>query len=260
MKNPISSYRAPLRKKYGKSLGDIYYWYADELLLGGIYDAKEARTLLYNLIHSSQLDTRLLSTVSALSRSDADLHIANSELAQHVLKGRDVLRSFLIDSRLRERYTQLETIPLLFGSLEYGDPRNCDVDMVAAGIGNNELFAEGEHFNKNEAMTYDSLLSSIWNIQKMPLSPNAREVYVGKTIYTSWFTSEQIKEMTESNPEELSYRMIDLSIVLTGIPLYPEDNESYEYLQEITKETVASDPLLSVVTNITLQEVLDDRR
>ncbi len=137
---------------------------------------------------------------------------------------------------------------VLYGSLQYGDPKNCDVDLTA--FSNTDISEDGsqnlEHMINHELILYWESLS----------------LFNGKTR----------GEPQLSGPTELSEygdptRLLrvhpgaayDLAKALTGVSLFKEDRGWHEELKAKIRPIIDSDPFYCLLTNMLLRETLDVR-
>jgi hypothetical protein len=157
---------------------------------------------------------------------------------------RKVLRDFL--TPYRTRLAENGLIPTIHGSMQYHDPRNLDSDLTF--LGENTL----PHDTYMELIfeTITKQLEDIWPTGDL-------NVEVG-TI-----TFEEIQADIDSNRDPFDADIFlgsNASIILSSMPLYPEDTDALDALRDKTKSLLRAHPNFLQKTIQVLQQTIDIRR
>jgi len=173
------------------------------------------------------------------------------EIARHdgVRKGWELLREYFQSKRMM--FKKAGVVPLIYGSMEYDDPVNLDFDILLVGVrdyAHIDVFANEYHS--------DLIFGRKW------LNNNE-----GHVSYTSIEKLDELIHMVrEGDNEQIemdAWRIDDqfgnASVVLSGVPLYPEDASALVPLQKAIWQRVQREPLLAAVVAQSLMETVEAR-
>lgn len=173
------------------------------------------------------------------------------ELAEHegVRAGWQLLRDYFQSKRMMFR--KAGVVPLIYGSMQYDDPVNLDFDILLAGTRDYphiEDFANEYHS--------DLIFGRKW------LNNNE-----GHVSYTSLEKLDELTHMLHGGDNDEiamnAWRIDDqfgnASVVLSGVPLYPEDASALAALQKGVWQRTQKEPLLAAVVAQNLMETLEAR-
>lgn len=183
-------------------------------------------------------------TLEALKRRTV---MQETQLHPKVARGRKFLREYLKDLTLPSG-----AVILLYGSLQYNDPRDLDADIMIA-------FPRGVRPNQAQADRMDSLLGNelirVWkDYQIEPRSePHASLV---STSSVDTFTFDIVRNRGQEADDTAS----KIAIALSGMALYPDSNVNHASIQQQIRSSVEHEPLLTILVNQTLGDCLEVRK
>ena len=164
-----------------------------------------------------------------------------------VAQVRDYLRFFFNvndrDGWLRSKGFHI----MVYGSIQYNDPRNLDADVLL--VGEYILTLEPEERKPNR--TKDHGLKSQWKTRDFGEEPHL-------SIF-SLDSIENVADAIDTNVFDFDVAAMDASTALTGMPLYDQDNEWFRYFRGRLRKVVEADPLLTILVNREIESCLANR-
>lgn len=214
---------------------------------------------LRGMIINEQLESEIVHTyINFLQRKDFLEKIIQEHLQQlnkfstkpeqakhkEVQQGWQILRTFFSQKYILQHR---RSIPIVYGSLLYDDPRNLDFDVIIVGINRDNIIAE---------------LSNRWHYELIQLWLNDRE---GDLPYLTFDNIERYVQLLQysEDPKQLFHHARDidltfgrLSRVLNGSPLYSRDESQLLNYRRKAWLLIQQEPLLAALVAYELSETL----
>lgn len=201
-------------------------------------DLLEDKTLLSSLIPSS------LTYLRALSQSDDQ--VTHPDVRQ----GRTILREYF---EPRKRYLKKHNaIPVIYGSLQYGKPRNLDYDVMIMGDQYYDYLHTVSLFDWTEEVNANWLNEKEGHITYTPL---AKVKHYGELVSMDSNHAE-LYEHTDRVASTFS----DVSVALSGMPLFPEDISIFKSLQKEYTKLMQIDPIIPAFVAWDLADTIRNRQ
>lgn len=206
------------------------------------------------LAGETRVDENILSQLQEFSDE------AHTHPSEFVAQARTELQQFLTDGPLpnADQFLREKGVSLiLYGSLQYGDPRNVDVDLLAVM---NERPTEEETAEIESVLNrLGDALEEYWpNLSEFQGRTRGTPAFGHVTYYLSDFAD--VETFLEETATEYPARSpLDLSPIISGVPLFAQDQPAVTALQQRAREIAELDPLLNAVTNVDLASVLQER-
>lgn len=201
-------------------------------------DLMQDKTVLSSLIPSS------LAFLRTLSQSDSQVTHSG------VRKGRETLREYF---QPRKRYLEKHhAIPVLYGSLQYGNPRNLDYDMIILSDRYYEYLDAACHFDWHNEINEKWLNDREGHVTYLPVSRIKQNAEL--------ISKDANHEQLYYHSDEVSMSFSDVSIALSGMPLFPEDASSFKSLQKEYASLLRIDPVIPAFVAWDLADTVRNRR
>lgn len=213
------------------------------------------------LKHEIDLDEKCLQTLK-------DICEENLKPNPRVEKGLEVLRKFFkkprpivfegvtYDFPWKFKLQFFNAIILVFGSLEFRDPRNLDADIVIAAT----AYPGGLRMGKNEDWEFNvkipEELLPYWFKRGMGNKNKMNEPHINVVDLN---LGNDLTDFIKSVPKEYQSFAEHLSVILSGMLLYKDDQRLFELIQSETRDLISSDPLTCAIVNYILRETLEIR-
>jgi len=121
MKTSQENFLSPLKQMYGLKRGNLYASLVQESI--AIDDPIDPTIIEQMLIKKPCLDEGTINRLQALN------HSSDETVSPHVKKARKFLREYLENDKQYRTLRADGYATILYGSLQYNDPRNCDADL-----------------------------------------------------------------------------------------------------------------------------------
>jgi hypothetical protein len=225
-----------LKKLYGQQ-ANFYIPIIDVITRD--HNTKVGRNVLESLLNGkSHLNTRLIKQLEQFSKP------ADKDVSSRVRQAREVIRETFNDNSwplFRNRGFRV----ILFGSLQYDDPLNCDADVLILAPGDDpELSNVARSSNAKD-------LVARWKSQRIGTEPHISTFALDdlRTIHAKrWLT-----------PEQQFYEIFNASEALTGIPLFPEEAPLISGYRNSLEPIINNNPLFAAIANEKLRDCLSTR-
>lgn len=173
-----------------------------------------------------------------------------TKLPAPVLKARKALITLftnhpLVSNLLKE----LEAKVIIYGSLQYGDPRNLDADILVV-FEDQPTPDIGRKFDMIKVET-----EYLWEYRKLGFKRYAEP----QLSLFSLSIFDNIPKSMSDDPESFKYDSNDLAVAISGEPLLMRDKGWVLEFRERSKKVAESDPLLCAMVNESLQKCLNVR-
>jgi len=199
----------------------------------------------------SHVDRNALDQLSKLSKH------AETNAPAKVLEAREILSDYFKTS-LNGRVLLQYTIPILYGSLQYGDPRNFDADLTLI-IRNHTI--DPKSLKELKQLMYEFVwsLNLEWEKKGFGLnnSPHIDLAYVNADYWKN-----KVNNATKSpvkSAELFDAETQGLSSTISGITLLNSDFEAAKPLRDRALQIAESDPLIATLVNVDLNQCLNTR-
>jgi len=209
---------------------------------------QEARYLRERLLDSKlKLNNEAVASLIELREK------ADRNFPENVRRGREVLGNFFSSEPVRGFVKSIRGVPLYYGSLEYGDPKNLDADVIIAckrnpGPISNMIF---------DHMVCDGLIEAwkkagLYRWRQIGNEPHS------SLISTSYITN--LNQQMIELPEDLDHYMGTLPVILTGHLINSDQKKQLKGLQKDVYDLADKYPLVTVAMNYSMEECLKIRR
>lgn len=243
--------REALIEQFGVEKGATYAEFCTRLREEHLFHTKELYTIYQNILHSSPLNMSVVERLRRRAKPD-------ELVSPKVLKGRDILRSYLIDYGYKRTLDESGVTVILGGSLEFNDPKHYDVDWTTIGLRRALVPA----LTADEINDLINDLEKVWEENQMPVPANdSAEVHQFDSIYiTDWRdTNTALIPEKYHSYQTVYYKIYQLGFALTGMPLYNEERTQFEVIQSEAQKVISADPLVRAFVNDSLASVIKDR-
>lgn len=229
---------------------------------GDTYDSVLAGSLTENgPVYVTNIERRLL-----VGEKNLDRHVINelkrrsdkacNEPSGFVRQAREELKKFFLDEKYRGKtfFNHLQTngyALILYGSLQYGDPRNADGDLLGVVERNEQRKRTLELALNEELVDYWGQFSNEQRTRRGDASVWAFAL-PDSTKSPVALLNEYVEDGRNFNPG-------DLAPTITGIALFPEDEAQVERLRKKAIKIAESDPMMCAIVNAELEECLQIR-
>ena len=197
-----------------------------------------------------------------------DIYEENLKPNPRVEKGLKVLQDFfkkpkpvIIDGKdygypWKLKLQFFNAIILIFGSLEFRDPQNLDADIVIAAAAFPGSIRMGEEENWEFNMRIPEELLPYWFKRGMGNKNKMNEPHINVVDLN---LGHDLADFIKNAPKEYQSFAEHLSVILSGMLLYPEDQRLFELMQREARVLIESNPLTCAIVNYQLRETLDIR-
>lgn len=242
---------AKLVEQYGVDNANLYTSYLNNAYLR---ETEEKDSIKESLLRGERhIDRDVLAQLHALSQ-EAQLH--PSEFVEGAREeAREFFRNQASEGEHRETYEDLlrryGITPILYGSLQYNDPYNADIDLALVKRTPTQTSETEEYVIHDLRMKLDKYWTALSPFEGRERGgPN-----FGSIDYLSQF--QNLHELLEKDPE--GFALDKVAEIMTGVPLFPKDANIVADMQQQALQIAESDPLITAVTNYVLKDCLRTR-
>ncbi len=203
-------------------------------------DINQAETYLQN--QYSRLDTHMLKEVASRTILDQD-----SRLKPQIVLARQFLRQFFGDLPELQPLTKSGGGIVLYGSLQYNDPRNFDADILIVNPGQKAI----RDFSSPQYLQIEREFISKW-------SRYGSEPHIDELMLKS--APSQLASLQKTEGGWFNNLSIHITKVVTGLPLWPIPTKWHNNCFTQAKQILESHPLAAALANVSIAETLDIRR
>jgi hypothetical protein len=234
-----------LAKIYGRKRGGDYAVFLNNYLeeSGGDYQTTD-KYQEQLLLKRTEIDTQTIIQLQTLSR------VAEDKCPEEVKKARQKLEDFF-NYKCGNLLKMGGYFPLYFGSIQYGDPRNLDADVLIV--------------KQNPLQNWEKQLFSIWGDNLIEWW-QSQGLYNLKLMNEPHLTAVSLAEMSSLKKRYLydftwGYvcEIETYSEAFSGKPVFKKDLGNHKSAQEKILKFLSNNPLDRVIFNQSLQECLSIR-
>lgn len=242
MDESMSGKFAPLSQIYGDPVAAKYITMLKQIEreVGGTTSGTIGEYLLRN---KPDIDAELLKKLKKKSDS------AITPRDEGVKKGREVLAEFFNRDAISRHLVAYSALPLVSGSLQYGDPINLDADVT--------LYCTNKHMtaDPNVIRWMADELTNLWYKKGLGTNNNTNQAQI-TVVHVNDIRATETHLLRET--ADLDNFAADIGTVMSGVPLFP-GNEHQLSLNRKTIQQIKFDPFVTACINTRLRECLETR-